>query len=196
MSRDNASVWPQDCNILTVTPACFQDCFGRGVFKDIDFSFLARERIEAKHKVDQLAKGLVVHQACCFCFQFMTRIWQLLPISLLELNTFAHSLCSLFLYTLWWYKLGDINDPFVIHTEASETLRDLCAAQWTSGAVGKYCARHEVCDGSSTQQLSSWTPRFVHGGSELFMNTFRGHRGTTLGLGNGEHWYIFDLVER
>jgi hypothetical protein len=82
MSRDKARVWPQDCNILTITPACFEDCFERGVFKDINFSFLTREKIEAKQKVDQLAKSLVIMQALWFWFQFMARIWQSLPVSL------------------------------------------------------------------------------------------------------------------
>ena len=96
MSSDKERVWPQDCNILTITPACFE----RDVFKEIDLGFLSREKIESKQRVDQLAKSLIVIQALCFCFQFVVRIWQSLPVSLLELNTFAHSLCALFIYIL------------------------------------------------------------------------------------------------
>ena len=196
MSRDDRRVWPHDCNTLTITPACFEECFERDAFKDIDLGFLTREKIEGKQKVDQLAKSLIVLQALWFCFQFMARIWQSLPVSLLELNTFAHSLCALFIYILWWYKPGDIDDPFVINTERSEALRDLCAAQWTSGAVGKYYEAKEGRNGSETQQRSIWTPVFVHGGSEILMNIFRGRRGITLGPGSGEDWYIFDHVDR
>lgn len=36
----------------------------------------------------------------------------------------------------------------------------------------------------------------MHGGSEFFMNLFRGRRGTTLCPGSGEDWYIFAQVER
>ena len=196
MSRDKRRVWPQSCNILTVTPACFEECFERDAFRDVDLSFLTREKIEGKQKVDQLAKSLIIVQALWFCFQFVARIWQSLPVSLLELNTFAHSLCALFIYILWWYKPGDINDPFVIHTGEAEVLRDLCAAQWTSGAVGRYYERLDNPKGSRKQQSSTWTPMFVHGGSELFMNIFRGRKGITLGPGSGEDWYIFDHVNR
>ena len=196
MSSDKERVWPQDCNILTITPACFEECFERDVFKDIDLSFLSRDKIESKQKVDQLAKCLIVIQALWFCFQFVARIWQSLPVSLLELNTFAHSLCALFIYILWWHKPGDIDDPFVIQTRDSEALRDLCAAQWTSGAVGKYYEKQEHHGVSTTERSSIWIPTFVHGGSQLSLNLFRGRKGITLCPGSGEDWYIFDHVER
>ncbi|KAL8685371.1 MAG: hypothetical protein Q9218_007803, partial [Villophora microphyllina] len=163
---------------------------------DIDLSFLTREKIDGKQKVDQLAKSLIIIQALWFCIQFIVRISQSLPVSLLELNTFAHALCALFIYILWWSKPGDIDDPFVIHTEQSEALRDLCAAQWTSGAAGQFYEKGEVHKGLNSQTLCNWTPTFVHGGSELLMNVFRGRRGITLGPGSGEDWYIFDHVNR
>lgn len=102
VSRDKRRVWYKGCDILTITPACFEECFKTDVFKDIDLSTLTREKIDQRQKVDQLAKSLVV-QALRFCFQFVARIKQSLPVSLLELNTFAHALCALFIYILWWY---------------------------------------------------------------------------------------------
>ena len=196
MSRDKRRVWPSDCNNLTITPACFEECFEKDAFKNIDLSFMTREKIEGKQKVDHLAKSLIVIQALWFCSQFIARIWQSLPVSLLELNTFAHSLCALFIYILWWDKPGDLNDPFIIYTEESEVLRDLCAAQWTSGAVGEYYERRGEPKEPGKEQVSPWTPTFVHGGSELLMNVCRGRRGITLSPGSGEDWYIFDHVER
>ena len=196
MSRDEDRVWPRVCNVLTITPACFEECFKTDAFRNIDLSFLTREKIEVKQKVDQLAKSLIVIQALWFCFQFVARIWQSLPVSLLELNTFAHSLCALFIYVLWWHKPGDIDEPFVIRTEESEALRDLCAAQWTSGAVGKHYEGQEICMDSRTQNLTAWVPMFVHGGSELVMRIFRGRKAITLCPGSGEDWYLFDHVKR
>jgi hypothetical protein len=197
MSHDTERVWPHGRNMLTITPACFEECFEKDGFKDIDLSFLTREKIDNRQKVDRLAKTLIVIQALWFCFQFVARIKQSLPVSLLELNTFAHSLCALFIYVLWWHKPGDIDEPFVIYTEQSEVLRDLCAAQWTSGAVGKHYEGQEISiTGSKTQQIGPWIPMFVHGGSEFMMNIFRGRRGITLCPGSGEDWYIFDHVDR
>jgi hypothetical protein len=197
MSRDTERIWPQGCNTLTITPACFEECFEKDAFKDIDLSFLTHEQIEGRQKVDRLAKTLTIIQALWFCFQFVVRIWQSLPVSLLELNTFAHSICALFISILWWHKPGDIDEPFVIRTEESDALRDLCAAQWTSGASGKHYEGQEIrTTGSKTVQTSAWTPMFVHGGSELAMNIFRGRKGITLCPGSGEDWYIFDHGEK
>lgn len=196
MSRDKERVWPEGCDVLTITPACFEECFETDAFKDIDLSFLSREQIEGKQKVDLLARCLIVIQALWFCFQFIARIWQSLPVSLLELNTFAHSLCALFIYNLWWYKPGDNEDPFIIPTEASEALRNLCAAQWTSGAVGKYYERQEFHGDPRTLHSSTWIPMAVHGGSDFSLNLFRGRRGIILCPGSGEDWYLFDHVER
>ncbi|KAL8813698.1 MAG: hypothetical protein Q9223_006970 [Gallowayella weberi] len=39
---------------------------------------------------------------------------QCLPISLLELNTFAHALCTLVIYLLWWHKPLDVEEPTLI----------------------------------------------------------------------------------
>ena len=185
---DMKRVWPQGCDILTITPACFEECFDKEAFASIDLSFLTRDRIDGKQKVDRLAKTLVVVQALWFCCHFVARICQSLPVSLLELNTFAHSLCDWFIYILWWHKPGDVGEPFVIHTKKSDALRDLCAAQWTSGAGGNNYEGQKVhMAGSKMNHTSAWTPMVVNGGSELAMDIFRGRRGTTLCPGNGEN---------
>jgi hypothetical protein len=49
---------------------------------------------------------------------------QTLPISLLELNTFAHALCALLIFCLWLDKPLDIEQPFVIKKERAH---DVCA---------------------------------------------------------------------
>ncbi|RDL35312.1 uncharacterized protein BP5553_07243 [Venustampulla echinocandica] len=200
MSGDDERVWPQWCNTLTMTPACAEECLGKSAFEDIDLSFLTREKINARQKVDHFAKTLIVMQALWFCIQFIFRICQSLPVSLLELNTFAHSLCALFIYILWWHKPGSIDEPFIIHTGQSSALRDLCAAQWTLGASGKFYEGQKVVTKDpkkqQEQQDSPWTPMFVHGGSEFTLNFFRGRRGITLCPGSGEDWYIFNHKDR
>lgn len=49
--------------------------------------------------------------AIWFCAQCFTRFHQGLSISLLELNTFGHAICTLFTYVLWWHKPLDIEEP-------------------------------------------------------------------------------------
>jgi hypothetical protein len=64
-----------------------------------------------KSKSDSLGKFLACTQAVWFCLQCISRMSQGLSISLLELNTYAHGLCALFVYTQWWNKLLSITEP-------------------------------------------------------------------------------------
>ncbi|KAL9034921.1 MAG: hypothetical protein Q9180_005139, partial [Flavoplaca navasiana] len=75
---------------------------------------ITAEEIMDKSKADGLKKTLVCAQALWFCFQCLTRLSQSLPISLLELNTFGHALCTLAIYIFWWHKPLDIEEPTII----------------------------------------------------------------------------------
>ena len=72
-------------------------------------------------------------QALWFCMQILARIIKALPITLLELNTFAHSICALLIYIIWWNKPLDIEEPTVIKTQNSEVARDYCALAYAWG---------------------------------------------------------------
>ncbi|KAL8884493.1 MAG: hypothetical protein Q9215_007468 [Flavoplaca cf. flavocitrina] len=72
------------------------------------------EQIMDKSKADGLKKTLVCAQALWFCLQCLTRLSQSLPISLLELNTFGHALCTLAIYIFWWHKPLDIEEPTIL----------------------------------------------------------------------------------
>jgi hypothetical protein len=41
----------------------------------------------------------------------LVRVGQALPVTLLEINTFAHSICALLVYILWWDKPLDVEQP-------------------------------------------------------------------------------------
>ena len=193
MTDDENRVWPEWCNSLTITPACVEDCLDGDAFRGISLDFLTLQSINGRSKSDGLTKCIVILQAVWFCLQCLARIHQQLPVSLLELNTFAHALCALIIYILWWNKPGEISDPFVIPSRASDELRDLCAAQWTLGAMGKHYERHRLQQTKAKGVLvSSWEPTFTHGGSTLVMNFFRGRNNLTLAPGYGEEWYLFD----
>ena len=197
MSRDTKRVWPTWCNTLTITPTCVEQCFRLEEFEGIDLQFLTKESIAGRSKKDYFTKFITTIQALWFCVQFFVRINESLPISLLELNTFAHSVCALITYSHWWHKPSDIDDPFVLHTDQSEALKDLCAAQWTIGASGKHYEREHLYRSKSEEVTlySKWEPSFTHRGSEFLMNLFRGRSGITLLPGTGEDWYIFGPTE-
>jgi len=75
---------------------------------------IPESEIRDKSKANGLAKFLVCIQAFWFCVQCISRLAQGLSISLLELNTFAHALCTLLIYFLWWDKPLDIEEPTLL----------------------------------------------------------------------------------
>ncbi|KAI4190178.1 MAG: hypothetical protein LQ346_004963, partial [Caloplaca aetnensis] len=67
--------------------------------------------------------------------EIKSKIIQRLPISLLELNTFGHAVCALFIYLLWWEKPFEVDMPTTIKSQA---LLDGFALAWTiTGGVNQ-----------------------------------------------------------
>ena len=85
-------------------------------------SKISVEDIKDKNKANALAKTLVCLQASWFSLQCITRVRQGLAITLLELNTFAHTLCTLLIYLLWWNKPLDIEQPTIIRGEHADVI--------------------------------------------------------------------------
>ena len=75
------------------------------------------EDIRDKSKADGLAKVLVCLQATWFVVQCIVRIAQSHDISFLILNTFAHAVCALLTYALWWDKPLDIENTSILTEE-------------------------------------------------------------------------------
>lgn len=100
--------------------------------------FLARERpdlillvpkeeIRDKSKAYMFAKSIITIQASFSVIQCIYRlVWQL-PISLLELNTLAHTLYALLSFVFWWKKLLEVAKPTTISAnESKESWAALC----------------------------------------------------------------------
>lgn len=85
---------------------------------------IPRNQIEDKSKSDALAKMVTCWQASYFCIQCIFRLSQQLSITLLELNVFAHAICALLLFVIWWDKPRDIQEPIILR---DEEILDLCA---------------------------------------------------------------------
>ncbi|KAL8644022.1 MAG: hypothetical protein Q9226_007979 [Calogaya cf. arnoldii] len=90
---------------------------------------LSKEEIKSKSKANGLAKALVCAQAIWFLATCITRLAQGIPISLLELNTFGHAVCALFIYLLWWEKPFEVDIPTRVHSKA---LLDVFALIWVN----------------------------------------------------------------
>ncbi|MCJ1382958.1 hypothetical protein MMC17_006071 [Xylographa soralifera] len=91
---------------------------------------IPEREIQDRSKANGLAKFLVCTQALWFCIQCISRTAQGLPISLLEINTAAHAICTLLIYLLWWSKPLDVEEPTLLKGPMSWTL---AAWMWMTG---------------------------------------------------------------
>ncbi|KAK3345785.1 hypothetical protein B0T25DRAFT_264100 [Lasiosphaeria hispida] len=116
---------------------------------------LPKDAIEDKSKGSAFAKTLVCLQAFWFCVQCLTRFSQKLGISLLELNTFGHAICTLVTYFLWWCKPLDVQEPEPIPVTLESHL-ELVIAMSVFGKFGE-TARESV---HLHRDNSTWIFRF------------------------------------
>lgn len=90
---------------------------------------ISEDEVKDKSKADWLTKSLACIQATWFCVSCLVRVGQGLTMSLLELNTFAHAMCTIVVYFIWWKKPLDVERPLLI---TSDRLRPLLAYMWMS----------------------------------------------------------------
>lgn len=97
---------------------------------------ISEEDIKDKSKADGLTKTIVCIQATWFIVQCIVRLTTTgSSISLLELNTFAHAICALLIYGLWWDKPFDVEEPIrITHPEIHDLCAYLCFFQEFDGA--------------------------------------------------------------
>jgi hypothetical protein len=86
---------------------------------------VSQQDIEDRSKSDSLAKILTCLQATWFCIQCISRYANRLPVSLLEVNTLAHAICSLTAYAFWWSKPKDLLEPTKIRGEEADAVATL-----------------------------------------------------------------------
>lgn len=115
---------------------------------------ISQEQIQDKSKADGIKKTLVCAQALWFCIQCMSRLAQSLPVSLLELNTFGHSLCTLLIYLLWWSKPLNVDEPTLIQ---GDNIMPIFAYMWmTSRISGDECNAYDIRGGAKDEFDGIW----------------------------------------
>lgn len=102
---------------------------------------VSRESIEDKSKSDRLGKLLTLWQTTYFCISCIFRLSQSLSITLLELNVFAQAMCALLLFTIWWEKPRDIQEPTLIRNEEG---LDACAYFFGAFVDDKHGGRNKL----------------------------------------------------
>jgi len=65
---------------------------------------ISEDSITDRSESNSLSKALLIVQVGWFCADCISRLIQHLPLSLLEVSTAAHAVCTLLTYWVWWSK--------------------------------------------------------------------------------------------
>ena len=84
-----------------------------------------------------LSKALLVVQVAWFCMNCASRLFQGLPLSLLEVSTAAHAFCTLFTYLVWWSKPLNVATPTLLREKEAREVYALlkCSDDEYNGAL-------------------------------------------------------------
>ena len=82
-------------------------------FPDI-LADITEEDILDRAASSSLSKALLIVQVAWFCTNCASRLFQRLPLSLLEVSTAAHGLCTLLTYFVWWSKPVNVPTPTLL----------------------------------------------------------------------------------
>ena len=72
-----------------------------------------------------LSKALLAYQVARFCMSCASRVSQGLPLSLLEVSTVAHSICTLLTIAVWWSKPINVAAPTIMREKAAQEVHAL-----------------------------------------------------------------------
>ncbi len=76
-----------------------------------DLEAINVKMIQDKSKADGLSKTISMLQIAWFITQWMTRLFQHLPITLLEITALASAVTSIITYSFWWHKPLNVQYP-------------------------------------------------------------------------------------
>lgn len=96
---------------------------------------LSENSITDRTRASSLSKAILLAQLAWFCMSCAARLGQGLPLSLLEVTTLAHGLCTLVTYLLWWSKPLNVAEPTLIRGKEA---REACALMTMCSPDEKY----------------------------------------------------------
>ncbi|KAL2209532.1 hypothetical protein CC79DRAFT_1396411 [Sarocladium strictum] len=101
------------------------------------FPHLSEAAIRDKSKANSIAKTLVCLQALWFCANLVGRVIKGLPVTVLELNTGAHCICTLLAYGFWWNKPYDVSEATSIVLDKTTAVKAamVCLLSWDGSHV-------------------------------------------------------------
>ena len=81
---------------------------------------IPEETILDRAESSSLSKTVLIVQVGWFCTNCASRLFQRLPLSLLEVSTAAHAFCTLLTYFVWWSKPLNIAAPTLLRDKDAQ----------------------------------------------------------------------------
>ncbi|KAJ6573016.1 hypothetical protein DFH09DRAFT_1459306 [Mycena vulgaris] len=142
-------------------------------FKQLEDPLLGPEYLSAIHKVkvadimdkskgDVLSKGVALMQGLWFITQCIARIHQHLPVAELEVATLAFAVVNVFIWSIWWKKPLNVEQPICIGPVEEEPELDSTTQHsgWLNRLGGALTGTHSIPDYNpmvSTSVPSFWS---------------------------------------
>ena len=81
---------------------------------------ITEEHIRDQAASSGLSKAILIVQLAWFCTNCASRLFQGLPLSLLEVSTAAHAFCTLLTYFVWWSKPMNVAAPTLMREKEAQ----------------------------------------------------------------------------
>ena len=81
---------------------------------------ITEEYILDRAASSSLSKAVLIVQVAWFCTNCASRLFQHLPLSLLEVSTAAHAFCTLLTYFVWWSKPNNVAAPTLMREKEAQ----------------------------------------------------------------------------
>ena len=110
---------------------------------------ITEENILSRAASSSLSKALLIVQVAWFCMKCASRLFQGLPLSLLEVSTAAHALCTLLTYLVWLSKPLNVPSPTLLREKEAREVYALLKCSTNEYDKALDIARKRAAGGSS-----------------------------------------------
>ena len=111
---------------------------------------ITEEDILDRAASSSLSKALLIVQVAWFCTNCASRLFQRLPLSLLEVSTAAHAFCTLLTYFVWWSKPINVATPTLLREKEAREVHALLKCTGTECDKALEIAQKRAAGDSST----------------------------------------------
>jgi hypothetical protein len=122
---------------------------------------ITEESIIDRAESSSLSKALLIVQVGWFCTNCASRLFQRLPLSLLEVSTAAHAFCTLLTYFVWWSKPANVAGPTIMREKEVREVHALLMCSQSEYNEALEMARKMAAEGSSTATGTSSSKKIV-----------------------------------